>query len=91
MKPATVQPTFTAYVLHGSGTQGPFQTECAPLRYRPNNDKATRPGPIHTHWQLKTADKWRRLQLTQGHERNHAFVVIDRKRVTVQLVEGVKP
>lgn len=82
-----MNPTFTAYVQHGTGTPGPYLTEKAPARYRPVSDPHTRPGPIRTHWELKTAGRWRRLQLTQGKEVNGAFVVIDRRRVPVQLEE----
>lgn len=81
-----MNPTFTAYIQHGTGTPGPYLTEKAPARYRPVSDPDTKRGRIRTHWELKTAGRWRRLNLTQGEKGNYAYVCIDRRRVPVQLV-----
>lgn len=86
---AAPQKSFTAYVQHGSGTQGPFRTERAPVRRKESKPgNPAKAGPIATHYELKTAGRWRRLFVSSGTPSH--FVTIDRKRVPVTIVEGVE-
>ena len=75
---------FSAYVQHGTGSDGPFITERAPTRYRQRPLGKIKKGPIATHWQIKTAGRWRTLYASSGNPAN--FVIIDRKRTPVQIV-----
>lgn len=56
-----------AYLLHGSGTVGPFLTEAVPLRYLPNEgERYAKRGPIASHWQVRFLGKWRRVMISSG-------------------------
>ena len=80
---------FIAYVQHGAGTAGPYQTEMVPNRYKPlPPGNVAKAGPIATHYELRTAGKWRRLYVSTGTPTH--FVRIDRKIVPVTLTTAAK-